>query len=65
MQKAFEKMHLLIAANAFAAYPNHNKWFDVYTDASDFQLGACIMYYPRRKTHCLLLAQANKISAKL
>jgi hypothetical protein len=36
MQKAFNKMHLLMAANALAAYPDHNKWFDVYTDASDF-----------------------------
>jgi hypothetical protein len=43
MQKAFDKMHLLMAANALAAYPNHNKQFDVYTDASDFQLGACII----------------------
>jgi hypothetical protein len=43
MQKAFDKMDLLMAANALAAYPNHNKWFDVYTDASDFQLGACIV----------------------
>jgi hypothetical protein len=43
MQKAFEKMCSLMAANALAAYPNHNKWFDVYTDASDFQLGACII----------------------
>jgi hypothetical protein len=43
MQKAFDKMRLLIAANALAAYPNHNKWFGVYTDASDFQLGACII----------------------
>jgi hypothetical protein len=23
MQKAFDKMHLLMAANALAAYPNH------------------------------------------
>jgi hypothetical protein len=43
MQKAFDKMCLLMAADALAAYPDHNKRFDVYTDASDFQLGACII----------------------
>jgi hypothetical protein len=43
MQKAFDKMRLLMAANALAAYPDHNKRFDIYTDASDFQLGACII----------------------
>jgi hypothetical protein len=43
MQKSFYKVHLLMAANAVAAYPDHNKRFDVYTDASDFQLGACII----------------------
>ncbi len=43
MQKGFDRMHLLMAANALAAYPNHNKRFDIYTDASDFQLGACII----------------------
>jgi hypothetical protein len=32
-----------MAAYALAAYPDHNKRFDVYTDASDFQLGACII----------------------
>jgi hypothetical protein len=25
MQQAFNKMRLLMAANAFAAYPNHNE----------------------------------------
>jgi hypothetical protein len=43
MQKAFDKMHLHMAANALAAYSNYNKWFGVYTDASDFQLGTCII----------------------
>jgi hypothetical protein len=36
MQKAFDKMHLLMAADTLAAYPDHNLRFDVYTDASDF-----------------------------
>ena len=43
MQQAFDKMRLLMAADALAAYPDHNKRFDVYTDASDFQLGTCII----------------------
>jgi hypothetical protein len=43
MQKAFDKMHFFMAADALAAYPYHNKRFDVYTDASGFQLGACII----------------------
>ena len=36
-------MRLLMAANALAAYQDHNKRFNVYTDASDFQLGTCII----------------------
>jgi hypothetical protein len=43
MQQVFDKMHLLMAADALAAYPDHNKRFNIYTDASDFQLGACII----------------------
>ncbi len=44
MKQAFSKMHLLMAADALAAYLDHNKWFNVQTDASDFQLGACIQF---------------------
>ena len=55
MQMAFNKMRYLMAADALAAYPDHNKCFDVYTDASDLQLGAAIVqegrvvaYYSRK-----------------
>jgi hypothetical protein len=34
---------LAMAADALAAYLDHNKRFDIYTDASDFQYGACII----------------------
>ncbi len=43
MQKEFDKMCLLMAANALAAYLDHNKRFDANTDASDFQLGVFII----------------------
>ncbi len=43
MQKAFDKTCLIMAADALAAYPDQNKRFDEYTDASDFQLGVCII----------------------
>ena len=35
-QCAVNKMCLLMVADALAAYPDHNKRFDVYTDASNF-----------------------------
>ncbi|KAL7478583.1 LOW QUALITY PROTEIN: hypothetical protein ACHAW6_004342 [Cyclotella cf. meneghiniana] len=55
MQTAFKTMHTLMVADDLAVYPDHNKLFDVYTDASDFQLGVCIFkecppvaYFPRK-----------------
>jgi hypothetical protein len=53
MQKAFNKMCLLMAANDLAAYPNHNNWFSLYTDVSDLQLGVCIIQEGRPAAYFL------------
>jgi hypothetical protein len=59
MHQAFEEMKALIAAEVLSAYPDHNKPFKIYTDASNYQLGAYIMHedplvaYYSRKLNCV------------
>jgi RNase H-like domain found in reverse transcriptase len=36
-------MKAMLAKDAFLQYLDHNKRFDIYCDASDFQLGAAIL----------------------
>ena len=37
------KMKYLLALGLLTAYPNHNKRYQIYTDASDYQLGSYIV----------------------
>jgi hypothetical protein len=56
-QIAFEVMKALISRDCMLRYPDHNKPFDLYTNASDYLLGLVIMqegmpvaYYSRKLT---------------
>ena len=42
-QQAFDTAKAVMAKQAFLAYPDHNKPFHVFCDASDLQLGAAII----------------------
>jgi hypothetical protein len=43
MDELFLKMKVILSMDALSAYPDHNKRYNIYTDASDYQMGAVLM----------------------
>jgi hypothetical protein len=58
---AFEKIKKVIGTEVLLCYPDFDKpiLFDLYTDASDSQLGSVIMQDKKPETLPLLLVQGN------
>ncbi len=43
MDSAFKIMKSVLAEDILIAYPNHNIPFQIYTDSSDYHMGAIII----------------------
>jgi hypothetical protein len=42
-QEAFDQIKAILTKEAFLKYPDHNRPFHIYTDASDYQMGSVII----------------------
>ena len=42
-EKTFLEMKAILASNCLNTYPDLNKPFDIVSNTSDYQLGACIL----------------------
>jgi hypothetical protein len=61
-QQAFDKIKNVIGTKALLFYTGFNKPFNLYTDASDHQLGAVIMQDKKQNNYSLLFAKAQYTS---
>jgi hypothetical protein len=51
-QKAFDVLKAMMIKDCLLRYPDHNKSFQIYADASEYQLdGAPVAYYSRKLTN--------------
>lgn len=64
-ERDFNSVKALMVSNCINKYPNDSKTFHIYTDASDYQLGAAIIQDSKLITHSHTTAGDPSYSKKL